>query len=48
MVLGARSIAVPDAQRERVLGEKDPEQLELWLQKAAVATTLAEVLGEPS
>jgi hypothetical protein len=39
---------VPDAVRERILAQTDQECLELWLQKAVVAASLAEVLGEPS
>jgi hypothetical protein len=46
--LRARGIAVPEATRERILAQKDPEQLDRWLEKAVVATSLAEVLGEPS
>jgi hypothetical protein len=47
-VLRARGIAVPDAARERILAQKDPERLERWLQKAATAPSLDEVLDEPS
>ena len=47
-VLRVRGIAVPDAARERILAEKDPERLERWLEKAIVAASLAEVLDEPS
>jgi hypothetical protein len=47
MVLRARGVAVPDADRERVLSQKDPERLERWLEKAAVASSVAEVLDEP-
>ncbi len=47
-VLRMRGIAVPDAARERILAEKDPERLERWLERSVVATSLAEVLGEPS
>jgi hypothetical protein len=46
--LRARGIAVPEATRERILAQKDPDQLDRWLEKAVVATSLAEVLGEPS
>jgi hypothetical protein len=48
MVLRARGVAVPDADRERILAQKDPERLERWLEKAAVASSVAEVLAEPS
>ena len=47
-VLRARDIAVPEAARERILAEKDQERLERWLEKAAVAASIAEVTGEPS
>ncbi len=47
-VLRARGIAVPDAARERILAQKDPARLERWLEKAAVAASLAEVIDEPS
>jgi hypothetical protein len=47
-VLQARGIAVPEAARERVLAEKDPARLERWLTKAAVASSLAEVIDDPS
>jgi hypothetical protein len=47
-VLRVRGVAVPDAARERILVERDPERLERWLEKAAVAPSVAEVLGEPS
>jgi len=43
--LRVRGIDVPDVTRERILAQKDPEQLERWLEKAVVATSLAEVLG---
>ncbi|MFS8069687.1 MAG: hypothetical protein ACMG6S_25255 [Byssovorax sp.] len=47
-VLRARGITVPDAARERILVEKDPERLERWLEKAAVAASVVEVIDEPS
>jgi hypothetical protein len=47
-VLRARGIAVPDAARERILAEKDPKQVERWLEKAATASSIAEVLDDPS
>jgi hypothetical protein len=47
-VLRVRSITVPDAVRERILAEKDPDRLERWLERAVVATSFAEVLGETS
>ena len=48
VTLRARGFAVPDAVRERILAQTDQECLELWLQKAVVAASLADVLGEPS
>jgi hypothetical protein len=47
-VLQARGIAVSDAARERVLAQKDLAWLKRWLAKAAVASSLAEVIDEPS
>ena len=46
--LRVRGLAVPDAARERILAQRDPERLERWLEKAIVAASLAEVLDEPS
>ena len=47
-VLRARGIAVPDTARERLLAQKDPDRLERWLEKAAVAASFGEVLDDPS
>ena len=47
-VLRVRGIAVPDATRERILAQKDPERLERWLETAAIAASVDEVLREPS
>jgi flagellar biosynthesis/type III secretory pathway protein FliH len=47
-VLRARGLAVPDAVRERILAQKDLERLERWLEKAAVAASVAAVLDEPN
>jgi len=47
-VLQVRGLAVPDAARERILSQKDPERLQLWLEKAAVAASVAAVLDEPN
>ena len=47
-VLRARGLAVPEATRERILAQKDPERLERWLEKAAVAPSVAAVLDDPS
>ena len=46
-VLRVRGIAVPDAARERILAQKDLEQLNRWLEKAAVASSVAEVIDDP-
>jgi hypothetical protein len=46
--LRVRGIAVSDVERERILGQEDPKRLERWLERAIVATSLAEVLDEPS
>lgn len=45
-VLRARGLAVPDAARERILSQKDPERLERWLEKAAVTSSVAALLDE--
>jgi hypothetical protein len=47
-VLRVRGIAVSESVRDRIQAEKDPAQLEHWLEKAAVAVSLAEVIGDPS
>ena len=47
-VLRVRGLAVPDAVRERIRAQKDPERLERWLEKAAVASSVAAVLDDPN
>lgn len=47
-VLRVRGITLPDEVRERILAQKDTEILERWLERAAVATSADEVVGEPS
>jgi hypothetical protein len=47
-ILRVRGIAVSDAVRERILAQKDRERLERWLEKAAVASSVAAVLDEPN
>jgi hypothetical protein len=47
-VLRVRGITVPEAARERILAQVDPERLERWLEKAAIAASVDDVLGEPS
>jgi hypothetical protein len=41
-------IAVSDAERERILAQTDPALLKRWHEKAIVAASVAEVLGDPS
>ena len=43
-VLRVRGIAVPDAARQRIVAEKDLEQLKRWLEKAVIASSIAEVI----
>lgn len=47
-VLRVRNVAVPDAVRARILGERDREQLSRWLEKAAVATSIGDVIDSAS
>ncbi|MBW8876357.1 MAG: hypothetical protein JF614_15425 [Acidobacteria bacterium] len=47
-VLRVRGIAVPDAVREHILAQKEPERLERWLEKAAVAASVTAVIDEPN
>lgn len=47
-VLRVRGLGVSDSVRERILAQKDPERLERWLEKAAVATSAAAILDEPN
>ena len=44
MILRVRGIAVPEAVREQIVAQQDPDLLERWLERAAVANSLAEVL----
>ncbi len=39
---------MPDAAGERILAEGDPSLLERWLEKVALAASIAEVIDEPS
>jgi hypothetical protein len=43
-VLRVRGIAVPVAARKRILAETDLQRLALWLERAAIAASLSEVL----
>jgi hypothetical protein len=45
-VFRARGFAVPDAVRERILAQQDPERLERWLERAVVASSLDSALDE--
>ena len=47
-VLRVRGLAVPDTVRERILAQTDPDQLERWLERAAVAASVADVIDELS
>jgi hypothetical protein len=47
-VLRVRGVSVPEAERERILAQKAPETLERWLERAAVAGSIADVLNDPS
>jgi hypothetical protein len=47
-VLRARGITVPDAFRDRILAQQDLEQLERWLEKAVVASSVHAILEEPN
>jgi hypothetical protein len=47
-VLRVRGIAVPVAAGKRILAQKDPERLKRWLEKAALATSIVEVLDAAS
>ena len=46
--LRVRGIVVPAAVRKRIRAEKNLKQLERWLEKAVVATSLEEVIGKRS
>ncbi|TMQ12128.1 MAG: hypothetical protein E6J90_32375 [Deltaproteobacteria bacterium] len=43
-VLRGRGITVPDAARKRILAQRDLRQLERWLEKASVATSIEDVI----
>lgn len=44
--LRVRGIAVPDGARQRIVAEKDLEQLKRWLEKAVVASSIANVVDD--
>jgi hypothetical protein len=45
-VLRVRGIVVPDAARQRIVAEKDLEQLRRWHEKAVLASWIAEVIDD--
>jgi hypothetical protein len=47
-VLRVRGIAVSDTIREQILAQKDMERLKRWLERAAVANAINDVIDEPS
>jgi hypothetical protein len=47
-VLRVRGIAVPDAARQRIQAERDLGRLERWLERASVASSVAEVIDDAS
>ena len=47
-VLRVRGIDVPEKTRDRILAHNDLEHLERWLERAAVAASVAEVIDDPS
>jgi hypothetical protein len=47
-VLRTRHILISEADRACVLSERDAARLERWLERAAVASSVAEVVDEPS
>jgi len=47
-VLRVRGIAVPEAARQHIEAQKDLEQLERWLEKASIATSIGEVIDGQS
>ena len=47
-VLRVRGIALSGEERDRILAEKDPERLERWLERAILATSIAEMFDDES
>ena len=47
-VLRVRGIAVPEAVRQQILAQQDLQRLEQWLEKAAVATSIGDVIDSPN
>jgi Uma2 family endonuclease len=46
LILTARSIALDNATRGRILSERDPQRLDRWIARAAIATAIAEVFAD--
>jgi hypothetical protein len=46
--LRARGITVPDEARQRIQSQGDSATLERWLERAVVATSIEDVLDDPS
>jgi hypothetical protein len=46
--LRVRGLEVPDAARKRILAEKDRERLEMWHERAILASSIVDVLDAPS
>jgi hypothetical protein len=47
-VLRARGVAVPDAAQRRIQAERDLARLERWIERASVASSVAEVIDDAS
>ena len=47
-VFRVRGIALSEADRLRILAQRDPAQLERWLEKVAIASSVADVIDDPS
>jgi len=46
VLLAARGIAVDGAARARILGERDPQQIDRWIARAATCAVLAELFAD--
>jgi len=47
-VLRVRGIAVPDPARLRILAQTDPARLERWLEQAITATSVTDLIDDPT
>jgi hypothetical protein len=45
-VLRARGVALSQGERERILACEDTKKLDVWIERAVVATRAAELFGE--